>query len=306
MALRLSSRQSYEERGLRQRSLAFISFSFLIHIALIVFVVSYGPSFESGDGGGSFGFGEAAANDNSLNEVVLNEPPARASNSGGRRAAAPAPAPRLIQETGEKDDVQIREAIAAARAETPPANEPKEEELPSLSPEVAEIEDVMNEEPLNAVSELSADGGDNSSNDANHGSSEASSSGSGSSDGRGGNDDEADGPTSNQNLVIVEASQRRPLPGNPLPAYPRNDRYLKRQGTTVMVGRVGTDGRVQDVQIERSSGSESMDRASVTEFRKWRFEPGQEALVRKSFAFTLKGEEKIVPARLGSSASQTH
>ena len=100
-------------------------------------------------------------------------------------------------------------------------------------------------------------------------------------------------------MVIIDASLRRPLAGNPLPAYPQRDRYLRRQGTTVMVGRVGTDGRVNAVQIERRSGSDTIDQASVDAFRKWRFAPGSEALVRKSFVFNLTGDEKVVPARLG-------
>jgi len=159
---------------------------------------------------------------------------------------------------------------------------PVTDEPESLSPEIADIPDEFIPAYENQVSE--------------------SMTASGASTGTGTSAEtrtEANGAGRGNQLAIVNASQRRPLPGNPLPKYPERDRYLRHQGTTVLIGRVGADGRVTDVKIEKSSGSKTMDQEAFTAFRRWRFEPGPEVLVRKSFAFTLTGKEKVVPARLG-------
>ncbi len=99
---------------------------------------------------------------------------------------------------------------------------------------------------------------------------------------------------------IVDASLRQPLVGNPLPGYPQADRYAGNQGTAVVTGHVGSDGHVSGVKVERSSGSRTIDQASIAAFQGWKFAPGPEATVRKSFAFYLQGEAKVVKARLGS------
>ena len=105
------------------------------------------------------------------------------------------------------------------------------------------------------------------------------------------------GSSSNE---VVDASLRQPLRGNPLPTYPTRDRLAGKQGMAVVTGKVGTDGRVSGVQIEQSSGSSSIDQASVDSFKQWKFAPGPDATVRKSFAFNLSGEAKVARAQLGT------
>jgi protein TonB len=99
---------------------------------------------------------------------------------------------------------------------------------------------------------------------------------------------------------VVDASARQPLAGNPLPTYPQEDRLSGYQGTTVLRGHVTADGQMSDVKIEKSSGSPSLDRASLDAFKNWRFAPGEDAEVRKAITFSLNGETQVVPARLGS------
>ena len=109
-----------------------------------------------------------------------------------------------------------------------------------------------------------------------------------------------------QGSPIVEASLRRPLPGNPLPAYPQQDRLRGHEGMAVVVGKVEANGIVSEVQLERASGSALMDSAALKTFRAWKFAPDrQTALVRKSFQFSLKGDAQNAPAELRRQLGQS-
>ncbi len=301
---------------LHQRSIAFICFSFLIHISLVGFFVYA----DSESGGGSDFKAAAAGGSQGQNGVEVQ---VAASESETAPAALPsAKAPRRIQvqlpkkplaAPVDESDVEIRKALEMARqqSETVVTKEETNDAPESLSPEIADAPDVTpaneleNAETTQAPaavtdddSAASPDAGGDSTGTSGNGINMGSGSGSGSTDGDGkGENPEGDGAETN--LIVMNASERRPLPGNPLPIYPERDRYLRHQGTTVLIGRVGSDGVVSDVRIEKSSGSATLDQSSVTAFSKWRFEPGQETLVRKSFVFSLKGEEEVLPARLG-------
>ncbi len=98
---------------------------------------------------------------------------------------------------------------------------------------------------------------------------------------------------------IRDASELKALPGNPHPVYPARDRLARKEGTSVVLGRVSADGRVSEVTVERSSGSQNMDSASAQAFRSWRFQGGQPGWVRKPFQFKLVGDAKEIPAPLG-------
>ena len=97
---------------------------------------------------------------------------------------------------------------------------------------------------------------------------------------------------------IRDASELVARPGNPSPVYPQQDRLLGRQGLAVVVGRITNDGSIISVQLERSSGSASMDQEALKTFAKWKFMSGQQGLVRKPFQFVLSGAAKELPARL--------
>lgn len=63
---------------------------------------------------------------------------------------------------------------------------------------------------------------------------------------------------------------------NPRPAYPMVSRRLREQGVTLLRVEVSAEGRPQQVIIERSSGSERLDRAARMAVRDWRFVPARE------------------------------
>lgn len=65
-------------------------------------------------------------------------------------------------------------------------------------------------------------------------------------------------------------------PRHPLtqPDYPAAERRSNEQGKVVLALLIGTDGRVADVNVARSSGSSRLDQAAVTEARAhWRLRP---------------------------------
>lgn len=60
----------------------------------------------------------------------------------------------------------------------------------------------------------------------------------------------------------------------PAPAYPRDALRDGVQGTVLLKVLVDVDGRPLDVQVERSSGNRSLDRAAREQvLRRWRFRP---------------------------------
>lgn len=57
------------------------------------------------------------------------------------------------------------------------------------------------------------------------------------------------------------------------PRYPVESRRLKEEGTVVLLLTVGIDGRVADIRVSRSSGSDRLDTAALSAVRKWRWAP---------------------------------
>ena len=57
------------------------------------------------------------------------------------------------------------------------------------------------------------------------------------------------------------------------PRYPLAARRAHEQGIVVLAVRVGIDGRVEEVRVERSSGSERLDTAALSAVRRWRWSP---------------------------------
>jgi protein TonB len=63
----------------------------------------------------------------------------------------------------------------------------------------------------------------------------------------------------------------------PAPTYPRDALRDGVEGTVLLKVLVDTDGRPLDVQIERSSGNRSLDRAAREQvLQRWRFRPAME------------------------------
>lgn len=62
---------------------------------------------------------------------------------------------------------------------------------------------------------------------------------------------------------------------NPAPDYPATSRRLGEEGRVLMKVLVSADGAADDVQIEKSSGSERLDDAAMKAVKRWRFIPAK-------------------------------
>lgn len=93
------------------------------------------------------------------------------------------------------------------------------------------------------------------------------------------------------------------------PDYPEASRRAGEQGSVTLDALVLTTGGVGDVRIAKSSGSEALDQAAVTEVqRSWTFHPGKEhdepIAMRHVFAVTFKlTDEESAPAGTAGSPS---
>jgi periplasmic protein TonB len=62
---------------------------------------------------------------------------------------------------------------------------------------------------------------------------------------------------------------------NPAPDYPRLSRKAGEEGRVVMKVLVSAEGLADEVQIEKTSGSERLDNAAMDAVKKWRFIPAK-------------------------------
>ena len=62
---------------------------------------------------------------------------------------------------------------------------------------------------------------------------------------------------------------------NPAPDYPSMSRRLGEEGRVLMKVLVSVEGAAEDVQIEKTSGSERLDNAAVNAVKRWRFIPAK-------------------------------
>lgn len=61
------------------------------------------------------------------------------------------------------------------------------------------------------------------------------------------------------------------------PGYPIDARRRREQGTVKLMVLVGPDGRVSDIQLAGSSGSQALDRAALGAVKRWRWAPQKQA-----------------------------
>jgi TonB family protein len=94
---------------------------------------------------------------------------------------------------------------------------------------------------------------------------------------------------------IRNADDIKEMSGNIKPVYPVDDRRAGRQGTVIFVARLTPEGQIMNVRIEKSSASASLDNAAYSAFRSYRYQSGQQGLIRKAFTFALKGEAIEAP-----------
>ena len=78
-------------------------------------------------------------------------------------------------------------------------------------------------------------------------------------------------------VVKVAPSAKGRGARTPLPEYPPASRRAGEEGTVTLRAFVGTDGRLSQVEVVKSSGFPKLDEAALREVpRTWRFAPGTE------------------------------
>ena len=100
--------------------------------------------------------------------------------------------------------------------------------------------------------------------------------------------------------IISESKKKAPLfrkfldlkqrPGNPDLTYPVKARRIKAQGSISLIFYVTTDGLVEKIQIESSSGHTDLDNSVMRTLARYQFLPQQPGWVRHKVNFILKGE----------------
>lgn len=91
--------------------------------------------------------------------------------------------------------------------------------------------------------------------------------------------------------------------GNKIPEYPLRARQERREGEVDLLYRVTKEGRVAEIQVEKSSGHADLDEAAVNAIAKYRFVPGQEGWARHPVIFSLKGEATTMHSKLRSNSA---
>jgi protein TonB len=73
-----------------------------------------------------------------------------------------------------------------------------------------------------------------------------------------------------------DASSARPIGGYQVkPRYPESARRRGIEGTVLLKMRITAQGRVEDVQVVRSTGYPELDESAIAAVRRWRFEPAR-------------------------------
>ena len=75
----------------------------------------------------------------------------------------------------------------------------------------------------------------------------------------------------------------------PQPIYPLEARQKRIQGSGVWKVVVAKDGRVDSIQLIKSTGSKALDDAAEKALRQWRFEPGLIKDISVPVKFTMSG-----------------
>lgn len=87
-------------------------------------------------------------------------------------------------------------------------------------------------------------------------------------------------------LSIADLDQRPRVVFQSAPAYPQELRRRKVEGTVELVFYVGTDGKVSNVKVERSTDA-GFEKPAADAVRRWRFEPGTKNGQKVAFKMRL-------------------
>ena len=77
--------------------------------------------------------------------------------------------------------------------------------------------------------------------------------------------------SSGTGIALTPASYR----DTPRPAYPESARRAAREGRVLLRVLVDDQGRIKQVEINNSSGSDALDRAAAEAIKRWRFHPAR-------------------------------
>ncbi|MCJ2184421.1 energy transducer TonB, partial [Novosphingobium sp. 1949] len=89
-------------------------------------------------------------------------------------------------------------------------------------------------------------------------------------------------PVANESAPVQAAAASSTVEGGDLssrllaaqpPSYPVESRRAHEQGTVQLLVLVGTDGRVSEISLASSSGSDRLDKAALRAVRHWRWMP---------------------------------
>ena len=74
--------------------------------------------------------------------------------------------------------------------------------------------------------------------------------------------------------VVQLPSSNAAYLNNKMPPYPATSKRMGEVGTSIVSAYIDEEGRVQEIQLKKSSGYERLDQAALGAIRQWRFKPG--------------------------------
>ena len=235
--------------GERGRWAAALLISLLLHCALIFI----------------FGGAKAEKRPEPVMNVKLVFAPAAAGNNGGGK-------------TAEKREPQPKKEQAVKPVQKQPAvKKKKEAPVKKISARPAENKEAAADTAVSAPSETAAatDGAEEGSGTGGGGGTGAAS---GSSTGKGTGSGEVSGIADVNSLEVTHKV---------LPDYPAFSRKRKEEGTAVIIAAV-ENGRVQSVEIEKTSGYDRLDNSALRAVKGWRFRHEGRIRVRIPFVFKIR------------------
>lgn len=76
--------------------------------------------------------------------------------------------------------------------------------------------------------------------------------------------------------AVIPPNVRAAYANNPQPVYPSASKRLNEQGISRLRVLVGPEGRVQQIELDKSSGFARLDAAAMSAVRDWKFAPARQ------------------------------
>lgn len=212
-----------------------------------------------------FGGAKAEKRPEPVMNVKLVFAPAAAGNNGGGK-------------TAEKREPQPKKEQAVKPVQKQPAvKKKKEAPVKEISARPAENKEAAADTAVSAPSETAA-----ATDSAGEGSGTGGGGGTGAASGSGTGKGKGSGEVSGiADVNSLEATHKV------LPDYPAFSRKRKEEGTAVIIAAV-ENGRVQSVEIEKTSGYDRLDNSALRAVKGWRFRYEGRIRVRIPFVFKIR------------------